>query len=353
MFDFLIILLFLGILPQSIADDQRSAVVSKSAPNATTNAFSDLPQKTQNWTRYLSVSTDDSSVFKQVDSVADDASSSWVLIDGYEVRPLPYFFPPENRSGYIHYRGTNNPDVECKRYQPHFSGIAGFIGGNGTQNNDYAWNVTTDDFHLIYNASITASANGNLPAPNALGEIAISLLGGAPDYGHANWKVNFIPGNAIIGNQQLFVNKIWGLVPVPGGLPAEEITGRGFTDYNITSIGSVFNYNAFFYAYGTIMPPEAALKPNQHTWTIDRTKTITVLNTIENLHNDLTNKERIYTLSDFNCTDACIEILNTSGINVNRNRFRKTVKGQIPFGITFAIEMTIPQLLGDWLATQP
>jgi hypothetical protein len=33
--------------------------------------------------------------------------------------------------------------------------------------------------------------------------------------------------------------------------------------------------------------------------------------------------------------------------------FRKTIKGQIPFGKTFAVEMTIPQLLGDWLATQP
>ncbi|MDR2439642.1 MAG: hypothetical protein LBE12_09785 [Planctomycetaceae bacterium] len=344
--NFLIFILFFGILSKNFADDQRSATVSKNSPNATTNAFSDLPQKTQNWTRYLSVSTGDDSVFKQVYTVGNDASSSWVLIDGYELRQLPYSFPQENRPGYIHYRGTNNPDAECKQYQPQFSGIAGFIGGSGTQNNDYAWTVTTNNSHTIYWATITASANGNLPAP-VDGVIDLGTTITIPEHGHANWIVRIEPTTLQNDLYPHFGNKIYGFAGMVG-LTDDEIVARGLKNFNAIA-------NPIVYRRGILAFLGEQLKPKQHKFNITYEEFCNVLSCMKELETKSDNMTEIYNLFVFNCADACIRILQASGIAVNRNLFRKTVEGKFgisPFTVSFSEEMTIPQLLGDWLQSR-
>ncbi|MDR2441143.1 MAG: hypothetical protein LBE12_17415 [Planctomycetaceae bacterium] len=332
LFDFLIILLFLGILPQSIADDQRSATVSKNAPNATTNAFSDLPQKTQNWTRYLSVSTDDSSVFKQVDSVAGDASSSWVLIDGYEVRQLPYSFPQENRPGYIHYRGTNNPDAECKQYQPQFSGTAGFIGGSGAQNNDYAWNVITNEFHTIYKTTFVPSVNrGGFErypyepdfyvyyAPGkSLSEAFNSALHAT---GHSSWKVDCVPNDYMVQPYSNYLATWFGFYP---GNPFDDAYVNQNPDYSLlrtafrTITGNDSAFNAVF-SYGFFKNPDQGLT-TRFVFIIDADQARNAIQYTMHLEADCMKspqpKNVNYTVSSHNCTDACISAMQAAGIDV-------------------------------------
>lgn len=145
-FVFIFATLLLGNL---YADDSRSATVSEESPNATIQAFSHLRYKTPVFKRFLTVSTDDDSVFKKVEKVSGDASTMWMLVVDCDTQSLPHTFE-DNKPSTINYDGTNDPDAECKMYQPTFSGTAIPTGEGGGEPQEYSWNVTTDGQNAVY-----------------------------------------------------------------------------------------------------------------------------------------------------------------------------------------------------------
>jgi hypothetical protein len=333
--NFLIISIILGILSKNFADDQRSATVSKNAPNATTNAFSDLPQKTQNWTRYLSVSTGDDSVFKQVSAVANDASSSWVLVDGYELRQLPYSFPQENRPGYIHYRGTNNPDAECKQYQPQFSGIAGFIGGGGTQNNDYAWSVITSDRHVIFAIKLyIGGSDGHLAEKNytiVVRNLYQTLINART--GHSGWRLEcYTNDNSIPHDYTDLLNKKFGLWYDPGKINTCFAKLREFLrtgDHDSLNWPGVFRDNDAFYVN------------DKKDYIITGQNVINLLNFTRECFN-----KNIYNMENGNCTDLTIKAMEAAGLSSPAEyrhsvTFRMQEKGNL---YEQTVEMSLPEI---------
>jgi hypothetical protein len=131
------------------ADDSRSATVSKESPDATIQAFSHLRYKSPVFKRFLTVSTDDNSVFKEVDKVSGDASTMWMLVVDCDIKSLAYTFE-DNKPSTINYDGTYDPNAECKMYQPKFSGKAIPTGEGGGEPQEYSWNVTTDGQNAVY-----------------------------------------------------------------------------------------------------------------------------------------------------------------------------------------------------------
>lgn len=134
------------------ADDSRSATVSKESPTATVQAFSHAHIKTV-FKRFLSVSTSDDSVFKTVDAVSGDPSTIWMLVVDCDTQSLPYTFD-ENKPSTINYDGTNDPNADCKMYQPTFTGTAIPTGEGEGEPQEYSWTINTDGEHAAYNLDL-------------------------------------------------------------------------------------------------------------------------------------------------------------------------------------------------------
>ncbi len=206
-------------------------------------------------------------------------------------------------------------------------------------------------------ASITASADGSLPKPDSSGEINLGTIYNLPEHGHANWKIDLTP-EPDDSNLVPFANKVYGFAGIVG-LAQDAITGRGLKDFEN------FLINGNVYRKGLLAFLGEKLKPNQHKFEIEYNKAIKGLEAMKQLEADITvdasadidvnNPKKIYNLFDYACADACIDVLNKCGIAVDKKKFRKTVKGTFSVGFMkkdFSEDMTIPQLLGEWLKSQ-